>query len=1470
MSELLVPVRADAMWLPRSRRVVGPPADVERLPWFDGRRDRNGSVPHIASAINAPPFGEHSGWLDAGVHLHWSLPDALTRGSNRPDAVRTVHVDGLWFAPAPNRWLVMLRLPARDPARTVRRWLVESDHVHAPDARPSRAVAYPLPGAAPGTPPYVHIGRQIEFEPDGNAALDPSLVPSTAATSMAGRGATLTALGPGDPLFAAHYPSCQSVFGFHEAVPAAELGEPREYLVFGWYRELGADPLTRLGNALQAEPLQALSLLARNAREDAARLLLPTDPAALSPAQRELALRLAIGERFGWAVDDASLQSVGAFPHLVLCMGSTTLVTGDEPQATEPAHDRAGIGASGAEALAALLMDGATLDTAQQDRLVHALAATDLASHTLDAGLKLAEARHTEQFQARRGHAIWVIRAPETHDAPGQRAPAELPEDLAQDLNQLNALQEAYDRAQDRITGLREALFADWHRWMSAAYPEGDADPFAVDVDALRELIERTRLEPLEALCEQTGQLFHGRTGGGGVVLTDRSPTPPKDRPVPAGPEIGENSADPPFIEVVAQGRKLLGFDLYLWGPGILSDIVVASDGPGFAPRRHGGHLQAVRLDDGEWVTALFGEAGSGPHDGIVRLGFETNRQRRLGPWGRDRDNRRPFRLEAPLGLAVVGLRGTQNVEMLQTIGIIVAPPSHMEPLPPDPGGTLAGRVVEQFKDIQVRLASASAAERPLTLGVAPGPRFWRPNDPVLVLDDPVAAASPRHGEDGRGQPDGLHPCQAISVCNSPGDVGYTFWPAGPPGGLRASDWLPFLAQHPEFANRSEGENWHPIQLEWEVEVQPLLDRGGPGDNDDRDVSNSDTYATDFVTRTHTLPLDSADLVPRPGLRIRTTGETVCGRTILNPAAGRLLQERLPMVPADLPLPAKALAAFAAPARTAPMVLTLGGFHDQLLLRQQEPQIAIADPIGLPAQRAFTGRVRYAVGALHPTTPVDDGPFHPLRSGEMLIERLRVIDSFGRTKTWRPERLLKTARMQPEGGAFDRARLPLRLTQAARLDFRWLSAQHGDIESNDHPATSPVCGWLLPDDLDGEVEVYARSGRLLGSVGAGGAWTPAPGDATAPSGWRELDDPALQRVVRWLTAPPIGTPPADAVGTFVDLLDGALERIDPKNSAQHQARAMLIGRPVAVVRARLALSLQHGPVPDPSMTALRARIGGAADDHHGLLSVEMPVRLGELNQHDDGLCGYWVEEGTALRGDLFHTPHGLEGGAPHPRIRVLGEEPLDTFPVRLTPDGAPAFVTLLIDPRGVVHASCGVLPVKSIAVPPEQFVDQVAALRATFRVAPVLTAPDAVDLPLPGEPGYAWSWLERDGDTWNEVPHHPTVRKAELVAGFGNVGPALWDLLVETGRLVLADGPAVGLLMPGDPAVPPARLAALGVAPEALERGLHALARSIGEADSAARFGARAVARDGWLQLRPSPQAQPVAPGATPTTPGAH
>src|SRR5207248_1003685 len=123
-------------------------------------------------------------------------------------AERPVQVGDLWFPPAPNRWLVLRRNFATHEIQ--RAWLVESDYVHPVGPRPASAIAYPRQTHGPGLTPCLYVGRQIELAPDTMAPLDPAFSRIGPETSLGHDGPGLTALGPGDPLFAAYYPGCRS------------------------------------------------------------------------------------------------------------------------------------------------------------------------------------------------------------------------------------------------------------------------------------------------------------------------------------------------------------------------------------------------------------------------------------------------------------------------------------------------------------------------------------------------------------------------------------------------------------------------------------------------------------------------------------------------------------------------------------------------------------------------------------------------------------------------------------------------------------------------------------------------------------------------------------------------------------------------------------------------------------------------------------------------------------------------------------------------------------------------------------------------------------------------------------------------------------------------------------------------------------------------------------------------------------
>jgi hypothetical protein len=97
-----------------------------------------------------------------------------------------------------------------------------------------------------------------------------------------------------------------------------------------------------------------------------------------------------------------------------------------------------------------------------------------------------------------------------------------------------------------------------------------------------------------------------------------------------------------------------------------------------------------------------------------------------------------------------------------------------------------------------------------------------------------------------------------------------------------------------------------------------------------------------------------------------------------------------------------------------------------------------------------------------------------------------------------------------------------------------------------------------------------------------------------------------------------------------------------------------------------------------------------------------------------------------------------------PRICYAADEP-ELFQAM---DSPPQKLTMLVDPRGAVHAATGVLPAKAIHIPPDQYAEALRSLSITFLSAPILTSQGKVNLPLPAEPGHAWSWLAKSGAEW--------------------------------------------------------------------------------------------------------------------------
>jgi hypothetical protein len=167
------------------------------------------TVPLLSDA----PFTA-TGVLEPGIHVHWALPDALTKADaheSRPPRFRGV----------PDLWLVVRFNPVNgDAPRTHREWIVDSiAETVTPLAQwqpPDRALD--RIHTAPGVLPRIAHGW-------GEWGVDE----------------------PFDQLTTAYYPSCRTRLGFHDDL--ADLGASPSgtvsYAVVGWYSSTSFDPFYR-------------------------------------------------------------------------------------------------------------------------------------------------------------------------------------------------------------------------------------------------------------------------------------------------------------------------------------------------------------------------------------------------------------------------------------------------------------------------------------------------------------------------------------------------------------------------------------------------------------------------------------------------------------------------------------------------------------------------------------------------------------------------------------------------------------------------------------------------------------------------------------------------------------------------------------------------------------------------------------------------------------------------------------------------------------------------------------------------------------------------------------------------------------------------------------------------------------------------------------------------------------------------
>lgn len=696
------------------------------------------------------------------------------------------------------------------------------------------------------------------------------------------------------------------------------------------------------------------------------------------------------------------------------------------------------------------------------------------------------------------------------------------------------------------------------------------------------------------------------------------------------------------------------------------------------------------------------------------------------------------------------------------------------------------------------------------TLKVKAAPRYWRANNPVVVISGVEPAPATTSGADlgvresgqlatGFRVPGGVIDTAGVAPIagqlsnlaalpraanallrefllldpgNAPVIAQFTGHAvADVAGAMIARDPAAYQGRLPDLDLTAWRQPWNPMFLEWSTKYLPLPAHG--------EAAAPWTFdGTDYrFTPDHTTVAD--------------TGRQIGGISLLSPHTSTVFGARLDNFVRQFGGDNE-LARLDAWVRQVYdwriLAQELTGFNESLSLRDlrafrrpTDTDLAGTLPVAaltgypdgvVPAEFALPPADQFPVGTVPLLPNGDPVPFHGMREGQLHFTNLRLYDAFGRqlfviqsdTDSGQfdeknfpvrvDDALLPDVRMVPDVASI--VQLRPRLLQHARLDFRLVDGHDDGKVYELDPGVTPIAGWVLPNHVDRALLLYAPNGTALGEFrlvagqdgGRTAEWQPLPNGpgtlddvaAVAPHLRAMLDSPRLREEAGFLA--------------FLAAIDETLWTTDPLGNRVDQNLSVLVGRPLALVRARLRLQLDGDPITD---TGWAATVAPTPPD---FLEFPFRVRLGDQLTRQDGVIGYF----TGTDYDVFNSVAVPDLTTEQAYVRAIGpvgDLTGDNYLRLTTAANDHVFVTVLADPRAAIHATTGVLPVKQLDIP-QRFVDSALShMEISFRTGPTLTvvapSPDQEKNPSPfhesvvhsspAEQNGTWSWYERTTGT---------------------------------------------------------------------------------------------------------------------------
>lgn len=1304
---LIVPMNIEALCVHTDAGAIFKPTpyNFSRLP-----NASNKDIPNLSERVMT---GDGRVSLPVGVHLHWALPDGLTNGAT-PQAPEA----SVAFPDTPDRWLITrIYTDLTDPAKPVNRlksWVIESNFVSTQQPDPNReSIAVPFRTEDNKAEQFRFMGRVVEYEKWAATQLLRQQNPNAPELEAAEFVEGLSAVGYGSPDFSASYQNCKSIFGFHDTeADLDKLGQNIQlsYQITGWYHDPVNDPLWQL--PLQFDPAIFEALLSKITDPDSKKLLTetytvrqPDGPYVIaSVLSREKKVALGgiltdagfsflayVLEQCRWSLPSGIKEKDTDVTHTILSGLINNIRWNKNVSSFREISDQMNIaiGNTSSQALAALIGQVSGLpDPHNIETLLDALQLGKLKGVANIGELNrledLAIALHTSSYNSGEGGYLWEVR--KIDDESGKTANLHLlSETMGEDLNKLNDLQSAYDTSVSDIEAMRSQIFMDWYRFM-LIFRRGNKEPdHGMDASDIATLI----MGEMDALNQKKNNTS--------IKPIEEQANKIRQK-LPAGYELTTASAprywQPAEPVILFQGKDIKPPERY------------GGDGRFMANKTMVCRLSSQLITTVSIPANLMGNA--------AKLTFNKSNTPGLSqaiPLDYSEQIQALFTeslLLNQLTLAALAIANGASTNFVNASQLLKS--NRQGFVTPTIIGKLTAAQAEQIRSV----ISQEDADFLFSLYLL--------NNNEYVLTPPEKDLS----EDQRKRLVYIF----ISVSASWGTQ------------LAYSGIAPSAIYFVEW----DGNPWLPYSFSWNITYYPFADIQPDG------KSPGKNYSPDFIL--DNFKLGDVSYAFKGEMKIPVQYQSYKNEIFMSPHAEENFQVQIRkfLEAQESPLDADLRKILAALTNFPPVLSqSLNGLNSAMIMRREVMQLEIRDPAAVAPYAKFTNvDVKEAVGPMTQTAPSPGNFYNPVRAGLMSISSLTIVDVFGRNiEINTPEKLIIANNLSHKDLPVNFVYLEPRLVQPSRLSFRWLAAANNEREANSHPSTSPICGWILANHLDSSLWIYDHEGDAMGSLILSEditrvVWQGVPGSDTFGLNIREFfasergrnANPELKKLAIAL----FNNGNGDYLNAFMRANDITFNIIQPASYRQTGSKAVLLGTPIAVTQARLSLDVRGGPAYSTGWTDLRNEVNsGAPKNDNGFTKIKFPVRLGNMEQTEDGLLGYFKDGNY----DQYYV---MKTNNPTDKVKQPDES---TITLTLDKAASETTVTMLMDPRGGIHATSGLLPVKKIDIPPAQFADALDNLLVAFLTTPVLYNNNTPAFPVPPVGESEWTWLQNELTRWS-------------------------------------------------------------------------------------------------------------------------